>query len=99
MSKQGYHHGSVLISCPGCRNRHVISDHLGVFTDRKGVTVEDFMREKGQLVKRGTVGEDGDVEFWVDDMVGEGDQAAGEGGEEAPRLALGRQDTTGDLAR
>lgn len=24
------------------------------------------MREKGQLVKRGTLGEDGDVEFWED---------------------------------
>lgn len=30
VSKQGYHHGSVLISCPGCKNRHVISDHLKV---------------------------------------------------------------------
>jgi protein import protein ZIM17 len=32
ISKQGYHHGSVLIACPGCRNRHVISDHLNVST-------------------------------------------------------------------
>lgn len=24
------------------------------------------MREKGRLVKRGTLGEDGDVEFWED---------------------------------
>lgn len=24
------------------------------------------MRERGQLVKRGTLGEDGDVEFWED---------------------------------
>lgn len=30
ISKQGYHKGSVLISCPECKNRHVISDHLGV---------------------------------------------------------------------
>jgi protein import protein ZIM17 len=30
VSKQGYHHGSVLITCPECRNRHVISDHLNV---------------------------------------------------------------------
>lgn len=30
VSKQGYHFGSVLISCPGCKNRHVISDHLSV---------------------------------------------------------------------
>ncbi len=62
VSKQGYHHGSVLISCPGCRNRHVISDHLRIFGD-KSLTVEDLMREKGRLVKKGTLGEDGDLEF------------------------------------
>ncbi|KAI1329550.1 hypothetical protein F5Y16DRAFT_365432 [Xylariaceae sp. FL0255] len=66
ISKQGYHKGSVLITCPNCRNRHVISDHLGIFGDRK-LTVEDILREKGQLVKRGTLGEDGDVEFWQDE--------------------------------
>jgi protein import protein ZIM17 len=67
ISKQGYHTGSTLISCPECRNRHVISDHLGIFGDKKGVTIEDIMREKGQLVKRGSLGEDGDIEFWPDD--------------------------------
>ena len=30
ISQQGYHHGTVLITCPGCKNRHVISDHLKV---------------------------------------------------------------------
>jgi protein import protein ZIM17 len=30
ISKQGYHHGTVLINCPGCKNRHLISDHLKV---------------------------------------------------------------------
>ncbi|KOS16598.1 Uncharacterized protein ESCO_004684 [Escovopsis weberi] len=67
VSKQGYHHGSTLITCPGCRNRHVISDHLGIFGDRK-ITVEDLMREKGRLVKRGSLGEDGDIEFWPDEV-------------------------------
>lgn len=66
VSKQAYHHGSTLITCPGCRNRHVISDHLKIFGDRN-ITVEDLMREKGQLVKRGSLGEDGDIEFWPDD--------------------------------
>ncbi|VUC27085.1 unnamed protein product [Clonostachys rosea] len=66
VSKQGYHTGSTLITCPQCRNRHVISDHLGIFGDRK-ITIEDLMREKGQLVKRGSLGEDGDIEFWPDD--------------------------------
>jgi protein import protein ZIM17 len=30
MSKQGYHHGTILITCPGCKNRHLIADHLKV---------------------------------------------------------------------
>jgi mitochondrial protein import protein ZIM17 len=25
------------------------------------------MREKGQLVKKGTLGEDGDIEFWAEE--------------------------------
>lgn len=65
ISKQGYHHGSVLVACPGCRNRHVISDHLKIFGDRS-ITVEDLLRERGQLVKKGTLGEDSDIEFWED---------------------------------
>ncbi|PHH88060.1 hypothetical protein CDD83_8045 [Cordyceps sp. RAO-2017] len=65
ISKQGYHFGSILISCPECRNRHVISDHLNIFGDRK-ITVEDLMRERGRLVKRGSLGEDGNIEFWPD---------------------------------
>ncbi|KHN99977.1 DNL zinc finger domain containing protein [Metarhizium album ARSEF 1941] len=66
VSKQGYHTGSVLITCPSCRNRHVISDHLNIFGDRK-ITVEDLVRERGGLVKRGSLGEDGDVEFWPEE--------------------------------
>lgn len=30
------------------------------------MTVEDFMHEKGQLIKKGTLSEDGDLEFWED---------------------------------
>ncbi|RGP62037.1 dnl zinc finger domain containing [Fusarium longipes] len=63
VSKQGYHFGSTLITCPECRNRHVISDHLKIFGD-KSVTLEQLMKKKGRLVKRGTLGEDGDIEFW-----------------------------------
>jgi mitochondrial protein import protein ZIM17 len=76
ISKQGYHRGAVLITCPSCRNRHVISDHLGIFGDEK-VTIEDIMREKGQLVKRGSLGEDGDIEFWPDEMYDQQGQKGG----------------------
>lgn len=30
MSKQAYTSGTVLITCPGCKNRHLIADHLKV---------------------------------------------------------------------
>jgi mitochondrial protein import protein ZIM17 len=83
ISKQGYHRGSVLISCPSCRNRHVISDHLKIFGDRD-ITVEDLMKEKGRLVKKGTLGEDGDIEFWRDELPPK------EEGEKAGKAARGQ---------
>lgn len=85
ISKQGYHHGSVLITCPSCRNRHVISDHLKIFGDRK-VTVEDLMREKGVLVKRGTLGEDGDIEFWEDGSTTTRTERQGDGMDPKPKV-------------
>lgn len=36
-----------------------------IFSD-KSVTIEDLLREKGGLVKKGSLGADGDVEFWDD---------------------------------
>lgn len=66
ISKQGYHHGSVLVTCPECKNRHVISDHLNIFGDRK-VTIEDLVREQGGIVRKGTLDEDGDIEFWSEE--------------------------------
>ncbi|KAM3077274.1 hypothetical protein ACMFMG_003262 [Clarireedia jacksonii] len=77
ISKQGYHSGSVLITCPECKNRHVISDHLGIFGDRK-ITIEDLMREQGQLVKKGTLSEDGNLEFWSDGKITQREKKAGE---------------------
>ncbi|OCT46398.1 DNL-type zinc finger protein [Cladophialophora carrionii] len=82
VTKHGYHHGTVLITCPSCKNRHVISDHLRVFIDQKS-TLEDILRRqaaKGQdfakLLKKGSlgirpgnlVGNEGeeDLEFWED---------------------------------
>lgn len=48
-SKQAYQSGTVLIQCPGCKNRHLIADNLKIFRDNK-VNLEDLLKEKGQSV-------------------------------------------------
>lgn len=69
ISHQGYHHGTVIVTCPECKNRHVISDHLKIFSDKR-VTLEDILKDKGELLKKGRLGAgagaDGDMEFWDD---------------------------------
>ncbi|EXJ82662.1 hypothetical protein A1O3_06476 [Capronia epimyces CBS 606.96] len=82
VTKHGYHHGTVLITCPSCKARHVIADHLKVFLDSRQ-TLEDILREKAEkgedftkLLKKGqlgirpgsVVGNEGeeDIEFWED---------------------------------
>jgi protein import protein ZIM17 len=30
------------------------------------MTIEDLIRQKGQLVKKGSLSEDGDIEIWAD---------------------------------
>jgi protein import protein ZIM17 len=86
MSKQGYHHGTILITCPGCKGRHLIADHLKVsprkeqclhphsltriythqiFSD-KAITLEDILAQKGQLLKKGALDSESDIEFWDD---------------------------------
>lgn len=63
VSHQAYKFGSVLITCPSCKNRHVFADHLKIFAD-KSFTIEDILREKGESVKKGAL--EGDIEFWDD---------------------------------
>ncbi len=92
VSKQGYHHGSVLVTCPACRNRHVVSDHLGVFGGGPA-TLEELVAARGAIVKRGTLGEDGDVEFWEDgSATARGDRMRAEGVRPAPAPVSGPRD-------
>lgn len=82
ITKHGYHRGTVLITCSGCRNRHVISDHLKIFMDEQS-TLEDILQRTAgtdqdvtKLLKKGTLGRetgelvgnegDADIEFWDD---------------------------------
>ncbi|KIW29954.1 uncharacterized protein PV07_05738 [Cladophialophora immunda] len=82
ITKHGYHQGTVLVTCPSCKARHVIADHLKIFLD-KSSTLEDILRKKAaagedftKLLKKGRlgirpgdlVGNEGeeDLEFWED---------------------------------
>ncbi|KIM44783.1 hypothetical protein M413DRAFT_442745 [Hebeloma cylindrosporum] len=66
-TKQAYEKGIVLVQCPGCKNRHLIADHLGWFKDStqegKLRTIEDILKAKGEKVRRGIVNENGDLEY------------------------------------
>ncbi|KAH3680524.1 hypothetical protein WICMUC_000255 [Wickerhamomyces mucosus] len=51
MSKQAYTSGTVLITCPGCKNKHLIADHLKV---NNRITVQDILAAKGESVSQST---------------------------------------------
>ncbi|KAK9327678.1 DNL zinc finger-domain-containing protein [Lipomyces starkeyi] len=56
MSHQAYHQGTVLVKCPGCNNRHLIADHLKIFSDTR-ITVEDIIAKDGGVIRKGTMTE------------------------------------------
>lgn len=60
-SKHSYTKGVVLVACPGCKNRHLIADNLGWFTESADEprTIEDIVRAKNGKVRVGSVYSDG----------------------------------------
>ncbi|KAF9459306.1 DNL zinc finger-domain-containing protein [Collybia nuda] len=66
-TKRAYERGIVLVQCPGCKNRHLIADHLGWFKESteegKLRTVEDILRARGETIRRGRLDADGTVEY------------------------------------
>ena len=53
ISKQAYTGGTVMVTCPGCHNRHLIADHLKIFNDEH-ITIEDIMKAQGETVSQTT---------------------------------------------
>lgn len=53
MSKQAYTSGTVLITCPSCKSKHLIADHLKIFRDEH-VNIEDILKAKGESVSSTT---------------------------------------------
>lgn len=60
-SKHSYTKGVVLVECPGCKNRHLIADNLGWFTESADEprTIEEIVRAKNGKVRVGSVYSDG----------------------------------------
>ena len=53
ISKRAYHHGVVLVKCPGCEKNHLVADNLKWFDDNP-ITIEDIMKAQGETVVKGT---------------------------------------------
>lgn len=69
ISKHAYHHGVVLVRCPGCQNLHLIADRMGWF-EEESWDVEKLMQERGDRVKVFTSDDESILELTEKDILG-----------------------------
>jgi hypothetical protein len=64
ISQHAYHHGTVMLRCPGCDNYHLIADHLGTLGDKFHISQLDDSKFMA-------VTEDSIMELTRKDIIGE----------------------------
>lgn len=85
ISKQAYHHGVVMLRCPGCQGLHLIADHIGMFED-KGWDIQKFLAAQGDKVEVMT--QDSMFEMTWKDVVGKSKTLAVESHDEGIKVVI-----------